>query len=175
MLYIASTLGLAGFVVLLFALERVAGVPPRIRAWMSPQASPAFVVAGCVIGLPVALVLLLPVLGNEVAQTIVWGGVYSSVIVVVGFLTARWWQPLYLASVVGLLLLVGGLFAGNTDDTVSDVVAFAFQTALLAGVLTALGVLLRLILVWLAGRDTRSTATTDGRTGGAQLRQLETQ
>jgi hypothetical protein len=106
--------------------------------------------------------LLLPFLGNESAQTVVWGGVYFSVIVIVGFLTARWWQPLYLASVVGLLFLVGGLFAGNTDDTVSDVVGLAFQTALIAGALTAFGVLIRLIWVWLDGRDTRSIATTHG-------------
>jgi len=83
MLYFASTLGQAGFVFLLLALERVVGVAPRIRAWMNPRASPAIALAGCVIGLPVALVLLLPFLGNEAAQTVVWGGIYSSVIAAV--------------------------------------------------------------------------------------------
>ena len=122
---------------------------------MNPLSSPGLAMAGFVVSLPVGMVLMLPFLGNATAQTVVWGGCWSITVVVAAFLTARWWQPLYLSVVTWALFTIGGLFGGSEGQIVGDVVLLALETALAVGALASIGVLLRFASVSMSQRAQR--------------------
>jgi len=163
LLYAAAACGVLGLTLVLFAIEGQVGAPPRPREWMHSLLSPVIAWAGLLASIPVviALSLMLWPIRGQISEPL-WIATLGAVVVTVGLLTARWWQPLYLGSLTSVFFTLGGLFehyeAINepAGQTVGDVVRFALQTALLVTGLASGGVLLRFGGVWYSRRSVRA-------------------
>lgn len=143
----ACGLALVAYSGVLVVFQRSVGVPARVRNWMNPFASRLIAFLGCAAYAPVAALLVfaasrvlsLPFELNSITGDIIWYGGCGVVACTVGFLAARWWQPLYLAGAT-----VGVAISGVPEgQTISERLEEIVQVVLLVGALTSIGVLLR--------------------------------
>jgi hypothetical protein len=118
-LYLGSGVAILGVASLaLFALQRAVGVPPPFRGHrLNPLLSPALALLGVLVSmvLSVSFVSAHANIGAGRVSGIAWDDIAwyvlcAASLVVVAYLTARWWQPLYLSTVVWTFFTVGALY-----------------------------------------------------------------